>query len=1190
MKEELPKRKSRKRNKIQKSFTKKKVGVEMKKFGKRGIAWMLALTMALGESSSALAAEPLQAYETEISQYAETEETAGGEADVTGNDAENPADITGNDAPAKDVSGSDAPASEDTEDKFPGLSDEYTLSAEAYAEKDLLSSHRTEWTKADAGKDYVPGQVLIEAATKEEAEQYAEAFNGTLVSYFGTVALVELNADESLPEASVYDAVQASAAEGTRLPAAWPNYYRYTQSADYSDPYLNIRADNSQWYHEVLNTTQAWNAGYRGQGVKVAILDTGINTAHEELANVITCDISTVDNALGTEDNNGHGTHIAALIGGTLDNGKGGAGIAPECTLYSIKVSREAGRTDSASIISALYKAMEENVDIVNVGFAGTEYSAMEESLYKQAYESGIAVFCPAGNGYSNVCTYPAAYKTTIAVAALDTGMTKAPFSNYDKNVRYSVPGVGIYSAGNEGPSSYVSMSGTSQASAIMAGTAALILPTVKGTGKARVDALLKKMDSSCIKAQGTDLGRGYVNLVKALALTNVNAAPKKPGFSKKAGTYKDNTITLELTGVEVGCTAYYSTDGKTITFKNGVLSDNAKEYTGPIEIGGKNYVQVYAMVIKNSNQLASPVASARYTFRPEVFGVRVESVTGAKYLTQGTGLAFRAVQTPDYGVKQSVKWTLQVKQTNEESGAEEWVANVSKFTGVSVSGSGRISATKKAVPGTYRITATLKNGLSTSMEVEIKAAAQDLTTAIMVKNKNITVWAGQLALVNNITIKKKGMRVAESAAASDINWYSADKSIAVVSSKANGSVYVQGVAFGKTKITGIASDGSGRTVVLNITVKQPVKKLYVTNSKTTETGYTLACNKSIKLNLVVEPANASNKAVKWSVNPAGNGVTVKNGVVKADRKAKPGTYTITAKALDENGAEASFTVEVKNYNKTNIRTQDTRVDLYRINNGYGSSTTRSIQVLSDSADLWNITGNSAPGIVKAEKRGDYVYLEATGRAVGTATVTVGTLDGTNKNIPIRVTVKNPSSSLRISPESGRCAYIACDTSMQMLTTVTNNHGSATKNNQGFYWRTSNAAAVDVDSYGRVTGNSGLEGPVTITAVSADGSNVQATYTVYACDMVKSISIDDDDILTVNVGDTFEKEVKEVAANGGDCSYMIDVKVNKPGLTAEYDRSTHKIKFSGNKEGVYVVTISCLDGSTAKCVYTITVE
>ena len=105
MKEELPKRKSRKRNKIQKSFTKKKVGVEMKKFGKRGIAWMLALTMVLGESSSALAAEPLQAYETEISQYAETEETAGGETDVTGNDAENPTDITGNDAPAKDVSG-----------------------------------------------------------------------------------------------------------------------------------------------------------------------------------------------------------------------------------------------------------------------------------------------------------------------------------------------------------------------------------------------------------------------------------------------------------------------------------------------------------------------------------------------------------------------------------------------------------------------------------------------------------------------------------------------------------------------------------------------------------------------------------------------------------------------------------------------------------------------------------------------------------------------------------------------------------------------------------------------------------------------------------------------------------------------------------------------------------------------------
>ena len=137
--------------------------------------------------------------------------------------------------------------------------------------------------------------------------------------------------------------------------------------------------------------------------------------------------------------------------------------------------------------------------------------------------------------------------------------------------------------------------------------------------------------------------------------------------------------------------------------------------------------MQVYAMVIKNSNQLASPVASARYTFRPEVFGVRVESVTGAKYLTQGTGLAFRAVQTPDYGVKQSVKWTLEAVQKDEQTGKEVYVKNEYKKTGVTISASGRISATKKAVPGIYRITATLKNGLSTSMEVEIKAAAQPL-------------------------------------------------------------------------------------------------------------------------------------------------------------------------------------------------------------------------------------------------------------------------------------------------------------------------------------------------------------------------------------------------------------------------------------------------------------------------------
>ena len=1133
---------------------------------------MLAIAMVLGESVTALAAEPGTAIIYEAGQPEDYDGTPDEEGcqdvDISGGDE---ADVSAN-IPEEVPGETDETGEKDG--KFPGLSDDSVLSADYIADKSLLSEHADEWSNAAEGRDYVAGEIIVEAESEEAAKTYAEAFNGTLTDYFHGVAVIELNADDTLPEASVYDAVLASSVKENNLPAAWPNYYRYADdTGDYNDPYLLNASPSCQWHHGAIQSQLAWNAGYRGQGVKVAVLDTGVNVNHEELLNINTCDIG-----LGKDDTDGHGTHICALIGASLNNGKGGAGVAPECTLYSIKIANKVSDKDEAtvtSLIKGVYKAVAEKVDIMNVSFGGTNYVPLEEEAFQTAYEEGIAVFCAAGNGYTNTSHYPAAYKSTISVAALEAGMTKAPFSNYDASVRYSAPGVEICSAEAKNTNTYGFRSGTSQASAITAGAAALIWPTINGTGKytgkAKVDNLLKKMDSSCNKVNGTNLGKGCINLAKALSLTTSDAAPKKPVIETKSGTYKDTSVTVVISGIDIGCTAYYSTDGKPVTFKNGMLSANAIAYNGPFELSGKGSFTIYAIAVKNANQMASGSVSAKYTLRPEVSGIRIESLTGAAYLTQGTGLSLKAVQTPNYAVKKTVKWSV----------------DAPKESGVTVSSSGRVSAGKKAVPGTYTVKATLPNGLSAPFQITVKEASASQITSFTVKNKNVTVTAGQVFTVRDIVVKKKDK---SAAGASDINWYTADESIADVVGNTDTTIQVKGVSFGKTSITGVAADGSGKTVTLKVNVLQPVTGIYLNNALPGDYDYMLACGKTIKPEITVAPANASNKKLKWSVQPAGMGVSVKDGVIKADNKAATGTYTITATAADGSGVSTSFKVLVKTRSTTGISVDRTTVDLFRVNNGFGSSTGTTISVWSESNYLWDITANSAPGLVTATKKGDSIYIQSTGKAIGTATITLSTLDGTNKKVSIKVNIKNPASNLMISPESGRCAYVARGTSMQMVATVTNGYGKVTANAGKFYWSSSNPGAVKVDQNGRVTGVSGEEGPVTITATAMDGSGLRAEYTVYSCDRVSAITIDSENVRTVNVGDSFTKDVSETASSDGVCSYMIDIKCNKPGLTAEYDDKEHKIRFTCNKEGTYTVTISCMDGSPVKLTYKVIVE
>ena len=91
---------------------------------------------------------------------------------------------------------------QELEDMFPGLTEEYALTAAEMDDKAILGNYAQEWGGAEEGVDYAESEILVEAETEEEANAYAQAFNGTLTGYFLGVAVITLNADESLPEAA----------------------------------------------------------------------------------------------------------------------------------------------------------------------------------------------------------------------------------------------------------------------------------------------------------------------------------------------------------------------------------------------------------------------------------------------------------------------------------------------------------------------------------------------------------------------------------------------------------------------------------------------------------------------------------------------------------------------------------------------------------------------------------------------------------------------------------------------------------------------------------------------------------------------------------------------------------------------------------------------------------------------------
>lgn len=458
--------------------------------------------------------------------------------------------------------------------------------------------------------------------------------------------------------------------EGTITAA--PNFTRAVSEIEPND----IDTDPDTQYHERTNAngnikaTKAWTV-HKGKGVVIAVIDTGVDTDHEDLKNKIWSNGDEVAGNGKDDDHNGfidddhgwdffnennkpepnlcgssndtavsHGSHVAGLAAATTDNDKGVAGIGWETKIMPLQVSNCDGLMDDADIAEAIQYATANGADIINMSLGGIGRSSVLEEVISEAQEQGVIVVAAAGNESINIDRVPyspACIDGVITVAATDSNDRAAGFSNFGSDcVDIAAPGVdllsSVYNDGSEQFSKkYDVYSGTSMATPVVSGALALARGQQKSLKPSEARKYLK--DSADDVGISSAYGAGRLNAVKLLlALDSVksvhikayNNSNKDKKFSR-GSRQKDQTpyfswVVPSLLKSEISeyC-IYFGTNEDADPFTQGKCKNEAKKSIPSLdEANGKTYY-LRVGVIKTDGSHFSKTGTFKYILDTKV-------------------------------------------------------------------------------------------------------------------------------------------------------------------------------------------------------------------------------------------------------------------------------------------------------------------------------------------------------------------------------------------------------------------------------------------------------------------------------------------------------------------------------------------------------------------------------------------
>lgn len=369
--------------------------------------------------------------------------------------------------------------------------------------------------------------------------------------------------------------------------------------------------------------------------VSVAVVDTGVNANHEYLQGRVEptrINTSSSGTRNSSDDDNGHGTQVASVIvDATLKN----------IVIKPYKVLDNHGAGSFASVAAGINCAVNDGVDVINVSIGFYEHSETLKAAVDNAYEKDIIVVSAAGNDNTDDPMYPSSYPNVIRVAATNKNNVAANFSNYG-DIDIGAPGVSVMVANYK--SGYLSASGTSLASPLVASVAAVILSITPDASPEDVIGLIKEyaIESFEPNAQ-TNLGAGILRAPTLYEIINKEKTDA-PVFSHSSQIY-DTEFELEITCSTPDSVVYYTTD-ETVPGKD---NPSSRVYSGPI------------LIDKTTKLLAVAYSSDKYRSKISDFFAIVAPIASEDEFeidSNGTIISYsglaQSITVPDYinGIK----------------------------------------------------------------------------------------------------------------------------------------------------------------------------------------------------------------------------------------------------------------------------------------------------------------------------------------------------------------------------------------------------------------------------------------------------------------------------------------------------------------------------------------------------------
>ena len=944
-----------------------------------------------------------------------------------------------------------------------GMPEDYVMSDSTLADK------QAQWDNNVAGiletmtpgKDYIDSEVLVNAESEEEAQTIAAAYNAELVSFNGHFAVLHLNT------VTVREAVTAGMDMELALPPVDPNYIVTLDPVEFidepapigddveanwvpdktdwsdwawSDPLLTNPSGDYQYMHDMVHSYAGWGVTKGYSWVTVAVIDTGVDYNHEDLKNNYGTKIykgyDYVDDDSDPMDLNGHGTHCAGIVAANLNNGVGGAGIAPSVSVLAVRVLNKNGSGSTADINDGIYYAADWGVQVISMSLGGKGYATTQQKAVNYAYNRNVTVIAAMGNDGTNVKCYPAALDHVIAVASVNQSGERAPYSNFGKWCEIAAPGSDIWSTvpGN----SYDCWDGTSMATPVVAGAAALYLDHVnKKATPAQVEKALLAATNKC---SSKDCGKGIIDVSKLLADDGSVVFDVWTCHWEYDEEYdeswlvwddvigsSDNLSNLKLsTNMLLSLSTYqwddraqivYTVDGSTPSVADGQIKNGINgnvSYLNQFEVG--DIVTLKALYVSGQGTVGKVTTwklnivgkSAEYVDKDNI---SVE-VLYPKTLIPGKSVICSAKVVGEEGLNQGVRWIV-----TANSGCPS--AKIDEKTGKLTTKAGETGTV------TIRAISTAYSGKIKSVKIPVKQINPIGT--ITLSSTNITTYAWYYVPISVSSLldnQKNSVSVSSRA----YRWTSSNPKVAYVAYAENGECGLVTRGKGTATITCEVLDGSGKKATCKVSVLQQAFEISITGQANIASGTTATYKAEIL------PKTSAEKPY-WYLSGAPSGVTIDSakGVVKVPSTVKSGSFEVhattamgwadTAFPVKIVSAKASY-VNIYSYVRDSstsypsVTKKDgkvTAVTLYSMNTNNDGNYENHI-TLKGKADtkadvIWT---SSNPKVAAVDPSSGYVWAVS----AGSATITCAAQDGSGKKGTCKVTVVNPVSQIFVKSKN----------------------------------------------------------------------------------------------------------------------------------------------------------------------------